>query len=139
MKLIIDSNAIMSALIKDSKSREIVLESGFEFYHPEISLRNIIKHEDEIIKKADVSKKQFKEIYNVLLEKILLIKTENFLANLEEAKLIMGHIEIEDVPFIALALSIPNDGIWTDDEHFQKQNRIKIYTTSDIIKEFLSV
>ena len=138
MKLIIDSNAIMSALIKDSKSREIILESEFEFYHPEISLRNIIKHENEIIEKADVSKEQFKEIYNVLLEKILLIKTETFLDKIKEAKEIMGRIDIEDVPFIALALSIPNDGIWTDDEHFQKQNRIKIWTTSNIIKGFSS-
>jgi len=133
MKLIIDSNAIMSALIKDSKSREIILESGFEFYHPEISLRNIIKYEGDIIEKSNVTKEQFKEIYNVLLEKMFIIKTEDFLDKLEEAKEIIGHTDIEDVPFIALALSIPNDGIWTDDEHFKKQNRIKVWATSDII------
>ena len=43
-------------------------------------------------------------------------------------------IDEKDVPFIALALSIKNDGIWTNDKHFKKQKKIKIFTTQDLIK-----
>ena len=46
----------------------------------------------------------------------------------------MASIDIEDVPFIALALSIGNDGIWSDDNHFQKQKKIKIWKTEEVIK-----
>ena len=45
----------------------------------------------------------------------------------------MRDIDEKDVQFIALALSIKNDGIWTNDKHFKKQNAIKILTTHDII------
>lgn len=52
---------------------------------------------------------------------------------MEHAKEIMGHVDIEDVVFIALALSVENDGIWTDDADFEKQTKIKIWKTGDIL------
>ncbi len=32
MKLIVDSNVVISALIRDSKTREIILESDIDFF-----------------------------------------------------------------------------------------------------------
>jgi predicted nucleic acid-binding protein len=45
----------------------------------------------------------------------------------------MGKIDIEDVNYIALALSIENNGIWSDDKHFLKQDKIRVYRTEEII------
>ncbi len=45
----------------------------------------------------------------------------------------MGKIDEKDTPFIALALSIENDGIWFNDKHFDMQKKIKVYKTIDII------
>jgi len=42
----------------------------------------------------------------------------------------MGHIDENDVVFIATALAF-NCSIWSDDKHFQKQNRVKIFKTSE--------
>ncbi|MDE1823803.1 MAG: hypothetical protein KGH74_00715, partial [Candidatus Micrarchaeota archaeon] len=42
-------------------------------------------------------------------------------------------IDADDTPFIALGLAIANDGIWSDDSHFQKQKMIKVWKTSDLI------
>ena len=50
-----------------------------------------------------------------------------------EAKKIIGDIDQDDVTFIALALAIPNNGIWTEDKHFKKQNKIKIWSTKEIL------
>lgn len=47
--------------------------------------------------------------------------------------MIIGEIHKEDIPFIAVALSIKNDGIWSNDKHFKEQSEIKIYTTNDLI------
>jgi len=46
----------------------------------------------------------------------------------------MGKIDRDDVPFIALALSFPNDGIWTEDRHFLKQRRVKVWRTRELLK-----
>ena len=52
---------------------------------------------------------------------------------MDEALVIMGEIDEKDTQFIALALAINNDGIWSNDRHFDKQEKIKIYRTIDII------
>lgn len=47
---------------------------------------------------------------------------------------IIGKIDIKDVPFISCALTLNVDGIWSDDAHFEKQTKIKVYKTQDLIK-----
>ena len=46
----------------------------------------------------------------------------------------MDKIDPDDTPFIALALAVENDGIWSDDKHFEQQNRIKIWKTGALSK-----
>ncbi|MEK6890805.1 MAG: PIN domain-containing protein [Nanoarchaeota archaeon] len=137
MKLIIDSNIIISALIRDSKTRELILESGFELYYPKASLNNLEKYKEEIIIKAGINNEEFEKIYHIILSKIIIVENIKFLDRLDEAKNIMGHIDIEDVPFIALALSVENDGIWTDDSDFNRQDSIKVWKTEDILKSLM--
>jgi len=137
MKLVIDSNIIISALIRDSKTRELILEYGFELYYPRASLNNFEKYKHEIIDKAGINPEEFEKIYQLLMDKIVIIENVIFLDKLDEALSIMGNIDIEDVPFIALALSIENDGIWTDDSDFDKQTRIKVWKTSDVLKRLM--
>jgi len=52
---------------------------------------------------------------------------------LPHAKGLMGSVDIEDVPFIALALKM-DVPIWSDDKHFEEQNKVKILKTRDIIE-----
>ena len=137
MKLVIDSNIVISALIKDSKTRELILEYGFELYYPRASLNNFEKYKQEIVDKAGINAEEFEKIYQILLEKISIIENIIFLDKLDEALTIIGNIDIEDVPFIALALSIENDGIWTDDADFDKQNKIKVWKTGDVLKSLM--
>ena len=47
MILIVDVNVIISALIKDSKSREVLTFSSFIFYSPDTLLESIEKYEEE--------------------------------------------------------------------------------------------
>ena len=134
MKFIIDSNIIISALIKDSKTREIILKSGFDFYHPSIAIRNLNKYKKEIIRKAHINDKEFDELLKMVLEKVYIINEKHFIDKIEEAKEIIGKIDLEDIPFLALALSIPNNEIWTEDSDFEKQDKIKVWKTENIVK-----
>ncbi|MDE1860785.1 MAG: hypothetical protein KGH72_03645 [Candidatus Micrarchaeota archaeon] len=52
---------------------------------------------------------------------------------LEEAHKIIGHIDKDDVAYIALALSLDADGIWTYDPHLGKQNKIETFSTSNLL------
>ena len=52
----------------------------------------------------------------------------------DEANAVMGHIDPEDVVFIASALAIDADAIWSDDKHFQEQAAVSAFTTKDVLE-----
>ena len=52
----------------------------------------------------------------------------------KEAEKIIGNIDPKDVPFVALALAIENEGIWSNDKHFEEIKQIKIWKTSDLLE-----
>ena len=123
----------MAGLIRDSTSREILLNPNFEFYTPDFLLSEIKNHKDLIMKKGDLSERKFNTIYELLIDRINVLPKSNIMKHLTEAREIIGDIDRDDITFIALALSIPNNGIWTEDKHFKKQNIIKIWSTKEIL------
>ena len=136
MKLIVDTNILISALIRDSVTRKIIIYSGIDLYYPEISLHELRKHEKNIIRKSGSNKDSYRKILNKLLEYIELLPEEIVLKNLNESKKIMQNIDPDDVVFISAALGI-NADIWTNDKDFRKQRKIKIWQTKDLIRLFL--
>jgi len=88
-----------------------------------------------ILEKSGLTKEEFDILFSLLTETIKIIKKESYINNVKEAQKIIGHIHKEDIPFVALALTIPNDGIWSEDKHFLQQNKIKVFNTQDILKQ----
>lgn len=133
MKIVIDVNRVLSALIRDSTTRKIILNSQFEFYFPEPSLEKIRKYKGYILEKSGLSEEEFKDLMAILFKYIRIVPTEEIEKNWSEAKKIMEHIDPEDVVFIATALNIADSVIWSDDRHFDKQDRVKVLKTKEMI------
>ena len=133
MNIILDVNVILSALIRDSTTRKIMLNSGFDFYFPESSLHKIRKYKDYILEKSGLTEEEYDKLMATLFKYIRLVPTEEIEKNWNKAKKIMGHIDEEDVVFIATALSISDSVIWSNDRHFEKQDKVKVLKTEDII------
>jgi len=136
MNFVIDTNILISALIKDSVTRKIIIESGLNFYYPKISFYEIQKHKQLVLKKSRMSEKQFNDVLNILLDNVILVSEYQFADSLGKANDLIGKIDINDVVFLACALSL-NSEIWSDDKHFQKQKNVKVLTTQEFIKRFL--
>jgi len=134
MKIILDVNVILSALIRDSTTRKIILNSQFDFYFPEPSLHKIRKYKDYILEKSGLSEEEYDKLMVTLFKYIKLVPTEEIEKNWSVAKKIMEHIDKEDVVFIATALSISDSVIWSDDRHFEKQDKVKVMKTKNINK-----
>ncbi|MBI4895870.1 MAG: hypothetical protein HY831_05245 [Candidatus Aenigmarchaeota archaeon] len=134
MILIVDTNILFAGLLRNGLVRESLIKSHFILYSPETAIKEIRKYQSEIIKRSGLTEEDFEDLLNLITENINIIEKERYFEKLEEANKLMGHIDKVDVPFIALALSITNDGIWTDNiRDFGKQNKIKIWTTKDIL------
>lgn len=133
MKFIIDTNVLISSLLKDSTTRELLLNESFEFYLPEIVMSEVKKYFPHISQKSGKSEEELKKLLNVLLENLNLVPIDEYEDQMDEALKIMSTIDEKDSQFIALALSIKNDGIWSNDKHFDQQKKIRTYKTVDII------
>ena len=132
MKFVIDTNIIIAALVKDSFARKIILLGDAEFISPDFSIDEINKYKELILNKSGMTEKEFTILLSTLLERINIIPEFRYESYLEEANKLIGNIDLKDVPFIALALSMENDGIWSEDKHFQKQGKVKIWKTEEI-------
>ncbi|KHO54924.1 MAG: Nucleotide-binding protein, PIN protein [archaeon GW2011_AR19] len=128
--LVIDTNIFMSGLIKKGLTRKIITNSKINFLFPEFELEEIYNHKKEIIKKAGYSEKEFYVLLLRLLKYVRIIPTDVVVDYKKQAYEIIGNIDEDDVIFIATALAF-NCPIWSDDKHFQKQNVVKIFKTSE--------
>jgi len=114
-------------------TREILVNDEIECIVPEFALQELEKHKEYILKKAGLSPEDFQLLLEEL-ESGLTVIPESEISHREEAKHIMDNIDPEDTAFITLAHSTLNDGIWSQDKHFEKQTVVKVWKTSDLIK-----
>lgn len=134
LRLVVDTNIILSAMIKDSTIRKIIVESGIDFFTPDFTFDEINRHLNYICKKNSLNRKINLKILDVLSKYINVVDFGFYAHKITEARKLIGKIDEKDIPFLALALSFENDGIWTNDKHFLKQKKVKIWGTKEILK-----
>lgn len=132
MILVADTNRIIASLIKDSSSRQILLSPKFMFISVGFAKIEIAKYKKEILSKAKVSEPEFDKIMNSLSSNIIFLEDKIINSKIDEAKGLMDKIDPKDTPFIAAALA-SNCGVWSEDAHFDKQKRVKVWKTKELI------
>jgi len=137
MKLVVDTNRIIAALIKDSAARNILLSGKIDFLTIGIVREEIDMHEAEILKKSNLTRQQLDALLSLLFSKVSVVSDALVKTKMSEAKKIMDIVDKGDTPFIAIALAVENDGIWSEDKHFEKQGRVKIWKTEELL-EFIA-
>lgn len=133
MKLILDTNIILKALIRNSVVRAILLSPRHTLYLPEHAIDEIREHLDAVKQKTGLSAEEIQAILDTVLASVEVVHSKDILEVWEEAAKIMKPIDVEDVPFIAAALNISCDGIWSDDKHLKHQTRVKVWTTKELL------
>lgn len=136
MKIVIDTNIFIAAIIKPSYVRRLLIESPTELLFPEVILEEINDHRNEILKKSKLSPNDFEVVKSTLLKYVKLIPSRSIKPYSKEAIKIIGHIDSDDAPFIATCLA--NGAIlWSEDKDLKKQNKIKVLNTTEIKILFL--
>ncbi len=138
MIFIIDTNVLLSALIKDSATRKILIETDWDFLYPQIAIKEIHKHKDFIIQKAGITEQNYNLLLFLMMKKVKTIPENLISERLDEAMKIMQHVDSDDVVFIAASLAMNSAPIWTDDKDFLRQNKIEIWNSQQIYKLYKS-
>jgi len=132
MRLIVDSNILFSALIRNSTTRRIILHIGAELISVAFFEREMSKHKKMLLQKSSLNEIEFDLLLEKLKSKIVFLDDRIVRTRFEEAYEIMKKIDPQDSPFLAAALATGSD-IWSEDNHFGKQQRVKIWKTKDLI------
>ncbi len=130
--IVVDTNIVISALIKDSLTRELIFKTKKNLLLPEVVFLEIKENEKEIFEKSGLNRQSYKKLVTKLLSRMRIVPTVFVEKHREEAIQIISHIDKDDVVFIANALAFENCAIWSDDKHFKKQSRVKVFTTSEL-------
>jgi predicted nucleic acid-binding protein len=138
MIVVVDTNVLISALMKDSVKRRLILLSGDELVCPEAVIHEIRKHRGGIITRSGLDNNGFDSVLEKLLESVALIPDKETEEHRTESMKLMKGIDIGDAPFIAAALGIPGSVIWSDDKDLKRQKKIKIMNTKDFLGRFLT-
>ncbi|MBI2576192.1 PIN domain-containing protein [Candidatus Woesearchaeota archaeon] len=131
MHLVVDANALFSALIKDSFSYNLFFSGKFQLYTPEYVFTELEKHKDEILGKTERTTEEFFRLVESLKRRISIIPLEEMVPYVEEAKKITP--DPDDMAYFALALRL-NCAIWSSDKKLKGQDRIKIYDAHELSK-----
>ncbi len=134
MKFVLDTNILLKALIKDSTVRGIIIGPKHEFVIPEDAIEETRKYMSLIEEKSGLSKVEIDSVLEMLLADIQMISAHDILSVWKEAEEIMSPIDRNDTAFLAAAMSVTCDGIWSDDKHLTRQKKIKVWRTKDVIE-----
>lgn len=133
MILVIDANSVISALIKDSKARQIIVSGKFRLVTPEFLSEELYKHTKYMAGKAGISDNEVRLLAIMLLRHIRIVPKSEYGEELDEAVKIMKN-DVRDAPYVACYLALKCDGIWTNDADYYNKAGIRIVSTGYLLK-----
>ena len=136
MKIVIDSNILFAALIKESTTRWIILFLEADFYFPEPLFEEVKKYKKLIEEKSGLNEAEFSQNLKKILEYVSIIPTEDLQKYLEEATKIMEKIDPKDSVVLAAALSVKDCIIWSSDKDLTGQVKAKTVSTKELFIEY---
>ena len=132
MEITIDANIVFACLIKDSDTRKIIFSADVDLYAPTFLLNELQKYFPIIKKKSGLSDIDFSNLVARVLVQITLIPD----IELKPFVLAASSLTTDKKDWLYLACALYKDTvIWSNDKEFKKQNRVRVFTTEELIKE----
>ena len=134
MRVVIDANVLISALIRDGVTRRLIFKSELYLVAPKFILVEVEKYKKEIQIKSKLTDEQVGVLLNGCISEITLVEDVDLVPFLRAAETLTA--ADNDLLYLACALKV-NADIWTNDKGFQNQNRVKIWTTEQLVNAIL--
>ncbi len=134
MQIVIDSNVLFSALIRDSHTRKSIIEYDGLFLFPSYIFEELEKHKGELLSKSKMSEADFDSLLDILLGKVAIVPSELLDCHYDEAYGIVRDIDPNDVLFVACALAYPGSIIWSEDRGLKRQSEVMVLNTKEITR-----
>jgi predicted nucleic acid-binding protein len=135
MRIVLDANIVIMALLGSRATITIITSQNHSLYVPTKIIDEINKHKILVCRKIDITKEEFKINLNSLFKFITLIQYVEYEPWIKKSKIALNERDNSDIDYLACALSINADFIWTLDKDFTEQKLIPIKSTAQFIEE----
>lgn len=132
-RLVVDANVVIAAFLRDSTVRRLLSLAFLDLMAPEFLIEEVAKHLPDLERRARLSRSAAEEVLTELEEFVALIPHDSTLSEWERAAVSMADIDPKDIPYVAAALAVPCDGIWSDDPDLKKQGIVPCWTTRELV------
>jgi len=86
MKIVVDTNRIIAALIKNGTTRDILLDYMFDFVTSDYIISEVNKHKDELKAMTKLTDDGFEIVLNMILERVKITPLVEYNSFIEESK-----------------------------------------------------
>lgn len=119
MKVVVDTNVIFSALLKEDNkyARAIIInEDGHDFYAVYFTIVELFKHKERIKQFSNLSEDNILEVLYELLKHINMVNDEIIsVTSWKSAMQLAYDVDVKDVPNVALTIELAAK-LWTNDK-----------------------
>ena len=128
MKIVVDTNIIFSALLKeDNKYVDLIIknEDNHDFYLVYFTIVELFKHKERIKKYSKLSENGILEILYELLKHINIINDDVIsVSSWKQAMNLVHDVDVKDLPNVALTIELEGK-LWTNDAELKDGLRAK--------------
>jgi predicted nucleic acid-binding protein len=128
MKIVVDTNIIFSALLKEDNryTRTLIKnEDAHDFYAVYFTIVELFKHKERIKQFSKLSEEDILEALYELLKHIHIINDDLIsIASWKTAMQLTHDVDIKDVPNVALTIELGAQ-LWTNDNELKKRLQAK--------------
>lgn len=135
MKIVLDANIFISALMGSRGKLTILTSQNHEFFAPSRIIDEIKKYKKDVCKKTGWSSEDFDAYFAALMFFVNTIEYPEYEKQLSAAQSTIGKRDSKDAVYLACALAINADFIWTEDKDFSAQNLVQVKTTDEFIED----
>lgn len=132
MKLVVDANRVISALLRDGETRRAFFTTKSKLFAPTFLRREVDKRRGEFVRRSGLSEADFQTLFGLLSARIGWVPDRVCEAHTAEASAALGKVDPDDVPYVACALAIGADAIWSHDKHFDEQDIVPRVAHPDV-------
>ena len=134
MRLVVDTNVLVAALVARGTMRNLFFGSRLQLHSPAKALEEIEEHLPEFERKTGLSKHDLLKAAEILLQQVEIVPFREYREFAEEALALAKTVgDEDDWPFFALALKLGTP-LWTNDAKLKSQHKVKVLNTSELLK-----
>lgn len=131
MILVVDTNVIVAAAIKPTRTHELIFRGSFALYSPEFVRDEIEKYKNVIMKKSGFGEDEFETVMLLLYSRINIVPSGDY--GYLRGEILRISPDKKDWPFLALAKHL-GAALWSNDFALKKQDAVRVITTAELLE-----